>query len=202
MQHVEVQRTTIFTNDVYSFELPNFSSWKQKILNIVNIENNGLIISKPDEECSVKAGRTAWNSHLRYKDLDDLSNIVTDIIKSSVHDEGYDIPELGVLDCWINWYKNNEFTEKHTHRNYLAVVLFVDTNNSTGDFYFHQDVQSIFSKKVDADTNYVSDLRKIDIKDGTVIFFDGSLNHSVSPNTTRNLRITTAWNLKPYYPEK
>ena len=72
MQHVKVQKTTIFTNDVYSFELPNFSSWKQKILNIVNIENNGLIISKPDEECSVKAGRTAWNSHLRYKDLDDL----------------------------------------------------------------------------------------------------------------------------------
>ena len=126
--------------------------------------------------------------------LDHTTNSI--IVDAVLTDHGRKLLSEGEFKISYFKFSDDEILDDAVSTNLSAYT------DSTGDFYFHQDVQSIFSKKVDADTNYVSDLRKIDIKDGTVIFFDGSLNHSVSPNTTRNLRITTAWNLKPYYPEK
>ena len=47
-------------------------------------------------------------------------------------------------------------------------------------------------------TNF-NDIVEVKAKNGTVLFFDGSIMHSVSPNLTEKRRVTMAINFKPVY---
>ena len=49
-------------------------------------------------------------------------------------------------------------------------------------------------QKKNESTTYSNIIQKINVKNGHVILFDGSLVHSVSPNLTDNTRITLATN--------
>ena len=61
------------------------------------------------------------------------------------------------------------------------------------NFFFHADNNLVLIKKKEDSTNF-SDVKYIQVKNGTVIFFDGSIRHSVSQNTTDKKRITVALN--------
>ena len=77
----------------------------------------------------------------------------------------------------------------------------MNVEKSNSKFFFHSDNNAVFIKKTDSHTNF-SNIKEVNVKDGTVIFFDGSISHSVSQNTTDNTRITMAVNFSVNYSEK
>ena len=123
-------------------------------------------------------------------------------IKVAVDKENYDIPDLEIDECWLNWYKQNQYAQPHHHGATLSAVLFVDVEKSNSKFFFHSDHSAVFVKKDDVNTSFRNNIKQLNAKDGIVIFFDGSINHSVSSNTTDNTRVTMAINFNVKYLKK
>jgi|TARA_R100000482_G_C5128749_1_gene150473 uncharacterized protein (TIGR02466 family) len=198
---MNINKIPIFTQEVFHFTLPNFEEWKKLINQIILVEENKNIHehdTSPEEACNVMAKRTAWNSHQRYPALNMLCNEIRVYLNKFIEKENYDIPDLDVTDCWINWYKKNQYAQPHKHGGVLSVVLFVDVEKSNSKFFFHSDNNAVFVKKDNVHTNF-SNVKELTAKDGTVIFFDGSVFHSVSSNTTDNTRVTVAINFSVNY---
>ena len=198
---MNINKIPIFTQEVFHFMLPNFEEWKKLINQIILVEENKNIHehdTSPEEACNVMAKRTAWNSHQRYPALNMLCNEIRVYLNKFIEKENYDIPDLDVTDCWINWYKKNQYAQPHKHGGVLSVVLFVDVEKSNSKFFFHSDNNAVFVKKDNVHTNS-SNVKELTAKDGTVIFFDGSVFHSVSSNTTDNTRVTVAINFGVNY---
>ena len=172
---IEIQKLPIFVDEVNFFTMPNHEHWKEQIHNIVKVEDNKNIhkfTTTPNEEDNVKANRTAWDSHLRYPAIGELTNEITDIIHSSILKDGYDAPYLSVGDAWINWYSKNQFAQPHYHSAHLAVVYFVDTEGSGSDFIFTRKDHYRLLKKENENT--ITNIhKKMNIKDGTVVFLMG-----------------------------
>ena len=170
---IDINKVPIFTQEVFHFTLPNFEEWKKHINQIILVEENKNIHKHdtlPKEACNVMAKRTAWNSHQRYPALDILCNEIKKHLKEFIKKENYDVPSLEIADCWINWYKKNQYAQPHKHGSALSV----------------------------AHTNF-SNIKELTVKDGTVLIFDGSVSHSVSSNLTDNTRVTVAMNFKADY---
>jgi uncharacterized protein (TIGR02466 family) len=199
---IKINRVPIFTKEIFHFTLPNFEEWKKQIKQILLVEENEIhkINSSPEKQSNVMGKRTAWNSHERYPSLGLLCKEIKKYLEKFIEQEGYDIPSLETEDCWLNWYKKNNYAQPHKHGSAIATVLFVDVEKSNNKLFFHSDDYSVLVKKNDTSINF-SDVKEITANDGTVIFFDGSINHSVSLNTTDNTRITMAANFRPVYYE-
>ena len=198
MADIKIERLPVFVNEAFHFELPNFKRWQDAIKQIVLVEDNGLLNTSPEEECNIKAKRTGWNSHLKYPILYDLVDEIEKYIQIFIEKEGYDVPKLGVMECWINWYKKNQYALPHKHGEFLSVVLFVDVEDTDAKLFFHADHNLVLIKKTDVETNF-SNVKSINGKNGSVIFFDGMISHSVSQNNSDKNRISVAINYLPYY---
>ena len=125
MENCQINKLPIFTQEIFYFELPNFNEWKEQINQIILVEDNKQIHNHntaPEENCNVMAKRTAWNSHERYSSLNLICEEIEKNIKIFVDKEGYDIPNLKVIDCWLNWYKQNQYAQPHKHGNALSAV--------------------------------------------------------------------------------
>jgi len=195
---VTINKHPLFTEEVYSFKMPNHDFWKKEINTIINIESNSVhnLSSKPPQkETNIRATRTAWDSHLRYPSLKNLSQEINNILKMFVETEGFDIPNINVFDCWINWYGKNEFAVPHHHGLNIAFVYFVDVEDTDASFLFHNRTSMSFKKKQE-NGEYRNDIKKIKPKNGTCLFFSGSLLHSVSPNLSNKIRKTLAMNFE------
>jgi uncharacterized protein (TIGR02466 family) len=204
MENCQINRLPIFTQEIFYFQLPNFNEWKKQVNQIILVEDNQEVHkhnTTPKENCNVMAKRTAWNSHERYSSLNLICEEIEKNIKIFIDKEDYDIPDLNVRNCWLNWYKQNQYAQPHNHQNYLSAILFVDVEKSNSKFFFHSNDNAVFIKKTDSHTNF-SNVKEVSAKDGTVIFFDGSIFHSVSSNTTDNTRITMAVNFGVDYSKK
>ena len=80
----------------------------------------------------------------------------------------------------------------------LSAVLFVDVEETGASFLCHANNNFVLQKKTDVHTNF-SNLVQIKAINGTVLFFDGSVMHSVTPNLTDKKRITVAVNYRVKY---
>ena len=201
MIEIDITKTPLFTDEVSFFTMPNHDHWKEQIHNIIKVEDNKNIhkyTTIPKKEDNVKASRTAWDSHLRYSAIGTLTDKIVEIIHSSVRQDGYDAPLLRIEDAWINWYKKDQFALPHIHASHISVVYFVDTENSSSDFIFTQKDHYRLLKK-EGDKTITNTHKQMNIKDGTVIFFNGNMWHSVSPNLSNKTRITFATNLIAEY---
>ena len=193
---MKINRISLFTSEVFVFQLPEFKDWKKLIKQIVLVENNKDIHGHdtlPLEKCNVMAKRTAWNSHQRYPVLNVLCEEIKKYLLSFIQKENYDVPDLFVQNCWINWYDKNNFSQPHDHGAALSVILFVDVEKTDAKLFFHSDNNLVLVKRENTYNNF-SNVRQVDAEDGSVIFFDGSLSHSVSANQTSKTRITVAIN--------
>jgi uncharacterized protein (TIGR02466 family) len=201
MAPFNINRLPVFTQEVFYFTLPNFEEWQKQIKQIILVEENKNIHkhdTSPKESCNVMAKRTAWNSHERYESLNLLCLEIDKYLSFFIKQEGYDMPKLKVHDCWINWYTKNNFSQPHRHGSHLSVVVFLDVEDTDAKFFFHSNENMVLIKKNETNTNFTN-LKEVNVKNGTVIFFDGSLYHSVSPNTTDKKRITVAMNYDVIY---
>jgi len=201
---VDIKKIPIFTEEVCFFNIPNFKDWENKIKQIILVEENKNlhgIDTSPSDECNVKAKRTAWNSHLRYQTLHDLSELIRTYIKKYIEKENYDIPNIRTDNCWINWYGKNQHALPHMHGPVISVVLFVDVEETDAKLMFHANRNLSLVKKEDSHSNF-SNVKTITPKNGLCVFFDGKIMHSVSANTSDKDRITVAINYHPEYEQK
>ena len=201
---MEITKHNIFINEAWSFTMPNHEKWRKEIKNIILVENNKEIhkhTTIPEEDCNVKARRTAWDSHYRYPQIRSLSDALVDIIKDWIKKENFDAPYIKVHDCWINWYNKNDHAVPHVHGTHLSLVYFVDVEDSGADFLFHKDGRFVLRRKEDNET-FRNNLRSVKVKNGTVLMFSGDSMHSVTPNLSEHTRITFAVNYGVDYSDK
>ena len=202
--NLEIIKHNIFIEEAWSFIMPNHEKWRKEIKDIILVENNKEIhkhTTIPEEDCNVKARRTAWDSHFRYPQIrsltDELSNIIEDWIKK----ENFEAPKIIVKDCWINWYEKNDHAVPHDHGVHLSLVYFVDVEDSEADFLFIKSGRYELIRKEKNET-FHNNIKSVKVKNGTVLMFSGDLTHSVTPNLSNNTRITFAANYGVNYKEK
>jgi uncharacterized protein (TIGR02466 family) len=202
--NLEIMKHNIFVEEAWSFTMPDHEKWRKEIKDIILVENNKEIhkhTTIPEEDCNVKAKRTAWDSHYRYPSIrsltDELSNIIGDWIKK----ENFDAPYINVQDCWINWYNKNDHAVPHSHGVHLSLVYFVDVEDSGADFLFLKSGKFELIRKENNET-FHNNIKYVKVKNGTVLMFNGALMHSVTPNLSNSTRITFAANYKVDYKEK
>ena len=202
--NLEITKHNIFVEEAWSFTMPDHEKWRKEIKNIILVENNKEIhkhTTIPEDDCNVKARRTAWDSHFRYPQIRSLTYELTNIIEDWVKKENFDAPLVKVSDCWINWYNKNEHAVPHVHGVHLSLVYFVDVEDSGAEFLFHKDGRFVLIRKENNKT-FRNNIRSVKVKNGTVLMFNGDLTHSVTPNLSNNTRITFAANYRVNYKEK
>tara|TARA_Y100000114_G_scaffold133491_1_gene132952 strand:- start:235 stop:858 length:624 start_codon:yes stop_codon:yes gene_type:complete len=200
---IEITKTPIFTQEIYTFNLPDFKIYEEQIKQIILVESNKAIHgidTSPDLECNVKAKRTAWNSHKKYNILNQLSSDIAKYVGQIIESENYDVPEIETKNCWINWYGKGQNALPHNHRSTISAVLFVDVEDTDAVLMFHSDQNLVLHKKTDTHTNF-SDIKTLKAHNGLVVCFDGSIFHSVTPNLSDHNRVTFAVNYTVHYPE-
>tara|TARA_R110001592_G_scaffold358147_1_gene662347 strand:- start:43 stop:669 length:627 start_codon:yes stop_codon:yes gene_type:complete len=200
---INIQTLEIFGDEVFTFKMPNHDKWEKQLKEIVKVEDNKNLhnfTTEPDDECNVKAKRTAWDSHLRYPTIRDLSTELIKIVLNLIDQQNFDAPNIEVTESWINWYKKNNFATPHSHGpNHLSIVYFVDVEKSNAQFCFHKKTSWSLIKKKDNNNSFTNFAKIITVGNGDVLMFPSSSIHSVSANLTDNLRITHACNLKVQY---
>ena len=201
---IDINKTPLFTQEVYSFMMPDHTHWKEQIKNIVLVEKNKDLhnySTTPKEECNVKANRTAWDTHIKYGSVSILSHKICKIIYDFTKEEDFDVPKLEVQDCWINWYNKNHHAVPHNHTCHLSLVYFVDVENTKASFLFHENNNFRLVRKKE-NSSKISTVKEFHAKDGLVVMFSGNLCHSVTPNQTDKERVTLAMNFCVVYDEE
>jgi uncharacterized protein (TIGR02466 family) len=199
---IDIQTIEIFSDEVFHFKMSNHENWLEQIKQIVKVEDNSIhnFNTEPNDECNVKAKRTAWDSHLRYPAVANLTKELQKIISHLIESQNYDAPKIKVLDAWINWYKKNNFAVPHAHLpGHLSIVYFLDVEKSNAQFMFHKQSSFNLIKKDDKNNSFTNFAKIINVKNGDVLMFPTSTMHSVSANLTDNLRITYASNMSVSY---
>tara|TARA_R110000868_G_scaffold140537_5_gene356264 strand:+ start:15869 stop:16489 length:621 start_codon:yes stop_codon:yes gene_type:complete len=201
---ISISKTPLFTQEVYSFIMPDHEHWKEQIKNIILVEKNKNLHSHsttPKEECNVKANRTAWDTHIKYGSISILSQKLRTIIQDFTIQENFDVPKLEIQDCWINWYDKNNYAVPHNHTCHLSLVYFVDVEDTKASFLFHENNNFRLVKK-NENSEEINIVKKIHAKDGMVLMFNGNICHSVTPNQTNEERVTLALNFCVVYDEE
>ena len=194
---IEVSKHDIFTDCMWSFMMPDHEHWKKQLEDIVTVEKNKDVhkfsMENKDNK-PVQAHKTPWDSHCRYFAAFETQNIIKKTIEQSIKQDGWEVPKLNTMECFINWYEKNQFAHKHVHNNILSAVYFVIVEKSPSNFFFHRDDRFRLRKE-----NEDSNIKLVTPKEGSVIFFTGCQSHSVSANTSDDTRITMAVNFNGEY---
>jgi uncharacterized protein (TIGR02466 family) len=194
--NLEITKHNIFVEEAWSFIMPDHEKWRKEIKNIILVENNKEIhkhTTIPGGDCNIKAKRTAWDSHYRYPSIRSLTSELSNIIKEWIKQENFDAPAIEIKDCWINWYGKNNHAVPHFHGVHLALVYFVDVEDSKADFLFIREDRYELIRKENNET-FHNNMKYVKVKNGTVLMFNGALMHSVTPNLSNSTRITFAAN--------
>jgi uncharacterized protein (TIGR02466 family) len=200
-----IEKISLFTDEIYTFKMPHHDEWEKEIKTIIKVEENKNLhafSTMPEDECNVKAKRTAWDSHIRYNSVNNIVNEIKIIIKNFIEIENYDAPNLHALDCWINWYEKNQYAIPHSHIGNLSVVYFIDIEKTNTKFLFHKNSNFELVKKKDLKNFFRNTIKDIPIENGTVVMFPSRMLHSVTPNLSDNRRITLAINFGVNYEEE
>ena len=196
---INIEKHTIFTDDIYSFVMPAHEDWSEKIKNIITVEDNKEIhqhTTIPKEACNVMGRRTAWDSHLRYPILQSLIKELEKIIQIFIEKENFDAPILRLQECWINWLKKNDHVLPHIHPRHLVLVYAVDVEETGADLLWIKSDSYQLANKGEKIRN---DIKSLKIKNGSVLMFNGNLLHAVTPNLSNKTRVTFIANFEVGY---
>ena len=143
---IEISKHKLFTEEIYSFNMPDFNYWKKEINEIVKIENNAVHNHSTDLKflSNIQARRTAWDTHLRYPSMLNISKEFIKIIESFVKSEDFDVPSINLTELWINWYVKNQMAVPHCHGTAFSLVFFVDVEKSNTSFLINKDYKKFF----------------------------------------------------------
>jgi len=109
-----------------------------------------------------------------------------------------------LLNSWCTKHKKNDYAHRHLHSNsFISGVLYLKTNENSGDLTFHKNVlyNNLFynSVKINFDKCNVfnSDCWYFTPEEGDLFFFPSHLEHSVTNNMSDDDRFCCAFNFYP-----
>jgi len=192
----------LFTEKLWSFQMPDHEHWKTQISNIMLVEKNKdkhKYSTQPLEECNVKAPRTSWDSHAQYPAVNHISNIIMKTFLPEIwKTEKFKVPGVCIESSWINFYTKNHYAVAHHHRpSIYSIVYFVKVPKNSCKFLVYNE-KRILESELDENKYELT----VDAVEGTVIVFHGNVVHSVTPNQSDETRITLAANYHVHYPKE
>ena len=201
--HYNITKTDIFTQSIWQFDMPNHKQWKKKLEDIALVELNTdkhNFSNQRKTPCNVKAKRTDWRSHHIYPAIGEVAKIIRDdMLPAVIKSENWDMPdELFVCHSWLNIYEKDTYAIPHVHGTIFSCVYFVKVPDNTGNLFLHDR----YASKIKIKGNWEQNDVQINAKEGSVVVFNGDVMHSVTPNTSDDLRISLALNLEPRYTTK
>jgi uncharacterized protein (TIGR02466 family) len=199
MTQINIKKDAVFTEYVWSCEMPDHEHWKKQLKQIALVEEAEYtkFSTRPGYPCNVKALRTSWNSHLKFPAINNICNIIcNDLLVPLLKYEELEAQHVKIMDSWLNIYKQDNYTDVHAHPpSFLSFVYFVKLPKKDCKFYFHNNDFVKFTKK----DKTRADIKEYNAKEGMVLFFNGSTYHSVSKSETNEKRLTLAGNTYPIY---
>ena len=197
----------LFQQKFFSFSLENHEHYKKMINQIILVEENKHLqtLSRGDSlvldtQSNVYAWRTNWNIHLEFPILHQICQDILQYGKEIIKQEKIECEGgLRINNCWINKYKKDDYALSHAHdRHGWSCVYFVQIPDDSSTFQFHNPIGTTFKSAL---KDYAPTL-DISVTEGSVLFFQGVLFHSVTPHQSSQERITLAGNLCNDFKEK
>jgi uncharacterized protein (TIGR02466 family) len=110
--------------------------------------------------------------------------------------------EFYLTNSWVNVHRRGHSAGAHVHHNSLiSGVLYLKTNDASGDLVFHRDVLSLvpFPPALDLDVDsfnlYNCKSWGYRPKTNDICLFPSVVNHSVDPNDSDEERVSLAFNV-------
>ena len=121
--------------------------------------------------------------------LDHVNNYIEKIYKPRYKVEPY------VTQSWLNWTKPNEYHHTHAHPNsFISGVLYISANEDEDKIKFHDSGYKQVKLETDNYDVYNSDSWWFKVKTGGIVLFPSSLTHNVESVTSKDTRISLAFN--------
>ena len=109
----------------------------------------------------------------------------------------YANPDLDVYitQSWANYTDPKEFHHKHNHPNsFISGVFYINAINGEDVIKFYKDKHPFFSLMTSQPNNYNSNEVAILVETGDLVLFPSSFVHEVPPTTSKETRISIAFN--------
>mgnify|MGYP000916305546 CR=1 FL=1 len=153
------------------------------VSNVASWQSNGTLANADEFDQFVKYVKTMVTEPLIQYGIDTL-NI-----------------SISIDDLWANVSPKNGFNIIHDHsgdNNFFSFVYYIATNNENGFINFKTEVPSTkfinLPKSTHTDLN--SDTVNIKVEPGDLIIFPAWLEHFTMPNSTDDIRVSIAGNIK------
>jgi uncharacterized protein (TIGR02466 family) len=102
---------------------------------------------------------------------------------------------LQIKELWINIAQTGDYQEEHNHHKALfSGVLYINTNESSGDFNFINPLSA--EGILMEDSNKFGFIHPIKPQNGIILLFPGWLNHRALPNNSDEDRISISFNIE------
>jgi uncharacterized protein (TIGR02466 family) len=151
----------------------------QKVFYVKNILNNVSI------EKQILKKKELSNLNIFINNT--LSDFVQKIFKPKNKIEVY------ITESWLNATKENEQHHQHRHSNsFLSGVFYIKTNPND-HIIFHDDYKMFDIESMEYN-DFTMGRLNFNVKDNMLILFPSSVTHSVPENTSKDTRISIAFN--------
>lgn len=169
-------------------------------------EYKDILIKEKYERFEIDNGFSTINKYvlnnkklnsLKKEIINNLNNYIYEILKIKK------TTKFKLLNSWCTKHSYNDWAQAHHHENSLiSGVLYLKTYEDSGNLVFHRNsLLGLFpnSVKIEFDTFNASNSESFYItpKEGDLILFPSSLEHSVTKNLNQNDRYCCAFNFFP-----
>lgn len=195
----EAVQHSLFSQKCWSFKLPRHEEYKKLINQILLLDKNdpdfrlptgaGTDFLRDRQQTYVYAWKSDWNIHLSFPILAQLCEDIKPYFNKIIKDEKLkNAVKIDVTQAWINKYEKGDYAIQHRHENDSWVVNYMMKipKDNTSIFRVHNPLGITY----DSDLNENKAVLDINAPEGTVILCPGAIEHSVTPNTSDETRVT------------
>jgi uncharacterized protein (TIGR02466 family) len=150
----------------------------------------------PWAERGMTSYQTEGCNDLQKYQLDHLTRAIFGGVGSMLKDIGYPLnTPWNLCDSWFNWYGEGDFMFEHLHpERRISGCYYYQTTGADGELKFKNPNPLMQMKQWPADLLRDQDFR-VEPRIGRLVLFPSWLAHRVSINTSRQTRISIAFNI-------
>ena len=100
-----------------------------------------------------------------------------------------------ITQSWANYTEPNQYHHKHTHPNsFISGVFYINAIKNEDMIKFYKDLPFVYQINHNQSNNYNSSDVAIFVESNDLILFPSNFSHSVPPTTSKEIRISIAFN--------
>tara|TARA_R110000822_G_scaffold114189_4_gene245645 strand:- start:356 stop:931 length:576 start_codon:yes stop_codon:yes gene_type:complete len=187
-------------NIIYPFQIPIYQNFiDRESFNIIKEDTYKFIQKNQDLFESIWLCPTKTTQH-HPLNKNIKSRVLNNQIKIYVENyyKAWDFNEscnLKISEIWVNIAKTNDYQEEHNHNsNLFSGVVYINTNEFSGDFNFINPLSAEGSLM--GNPNKCGFMSSIKPQNGMILLFPSWFNHRALPNNSDEDRISISFNIK------